>query len=66
MIIKEVVAAVALGAFGVFLIWKGVSGDVVLSSTGKSFFPRWVYVLGGLVVLVLPVAYLLALLGWLG
>ena len=66
MIIKEAVAAVALGVFGGFLVWKGLSGDVILTSAGKAFFPRWMYVLGGLVVLFFPGVYLLLLLGLIG
>ena len=51
-------AALLLAAFGCFLIWKGMTGDVVRLSSGRAVFPAWFYILGGLVVLILPAAYL--------
>ena len=60
--IKASVAALILGAFGLFLIWKGITGDVGKTVDGKAFIPKWIYVLGGIVVLILPVAYLIILL----
>lgn len=55
---KATIAAIMLSGFGLFLIWKGISGDVMKLSSGKAFIPRWVYILGGCIVLILPVAYL--------
>ncbi len=59
MEIKATIAAIMLSGFGLFLIWKGISGDVIKLSSGKAFIPRWVYILGGCIVLILPMAYLL-------
>ena len=60
--LKSIIAALLLGGFGIFLIWKGITGDIIKLSSGQSFIPRWMYVLGGIVVLILPVSYLLILL----
>lgn len=59
MEIKATIAALMLSGFGLFLIWKGISGDIIRMSSGKAFIPRWVYILGGFFVLILPVAYLI-------
>jgi hypothetical protein len=58
MDIRATIAAIILSAFGFFLIWKGISGDVIRLSSGKAFIPRWIYILGGCIVLILPTAYL--------
>ncbi len=55
---KSTVAAILVGGFGLFLIWKGIVGDVVRTSEGKAFFPKWMYLLSGIIVLILPVTYL--------
>lgn len=59
---KGAVGAIFIGALGVFLIWKGITGDVIRTSLSEEFIPRWVYILGGLVVLILPVTFLLVVL----
>lgn len=58
MDIRATGAAILLSGFGLFLIWKGISGDIMRLSSGKVFIPRWGYMLGGCIVLILPVAYL--------
>lgn len=55
---RATIAAIMLSGFGLFLIWKGISGDVMKLSSGKTFIPRWVYIVGGIAVLILPMAYL--------
>ena len=55
---RETVAAIVVGAFGLFLVWKGTVGRVVRLSSGKAIFPKWMYLLSGILVLILPVAYL--------
>jgi hypothetical protein len=59
---KAIGAAIILGIFGIFLIWQGLSGNVVKTIDRKAFIPRWVYVLAGIGILILPVAYLIVLL----
>ena len=56
-IFKGTVAAIILSAFGLFLIWKGISGDVPMGIGGKALIPKSMYVLSGIVVLILPITY---------
>ena len=60
---NETAAAIILAVFGIFLVWKGLSGDVVRTSRGTAIFPKWMYLLGGIGMLILPVAYLILRLG---
>ena len=56
---KSTAAAIFIGAFGLFLIWRGVVGT-------DGLLPRWMVILSGAVTLILPFAYLvLKLLPWL-
>lgn len=51
-------ALVALGFLtflGLRLIWQAISGDVMTTPLGEPIVPRWLYVVGGLAVLVFPV-----------
>jgi hypothetical protein len=54
-----IAAIVALACMGLWLIWKGVTGDVLTDRFGQAMIPRWAYVVGGLVLLVLPLLALL-------
>lgn len=51
---KGIAAIIALAGLGLWLIWKGVTGDVRIDRFGQAMIPRWAYVVGGLVLLVLP------------
>ena len=62
-IYKGIVASIILGTFGFFLIWKGITGDIIKTIDGKAFIPKWMYILGGIIVLILPVAFLIVQLG---
>jgi hypothetical protein len=59
---KAIISAVALSIFGIFLIWQGATGNVVRTIDEKEVMPRWIYILGGLGLLLLPVMYLIVLL----
>jgi hypothetical protein len=52
-------ALVALGVFGLILIWKGMSGDVMTTPLGGPVIPRWMYIGGGLALLAFPGMYFL-------
>lgn len=54
-------AVITLAALGFWLIWKGVTGDVMTDRFGEAMIPRWAYVVGGLTLLVLPLLALLVL-----
>ena len=56
--IKIAVSACILALFGAFLIWQGATGNVVKTNQGKVFIPRWVYFMGGIGMLLLPLFYL--------
>ena len=62
-LIKSIVSAIILGALGLFLIWKGITGDITKTIDGKAFIPKWMYILGGVIVLILPVTFLIVRLG---
>lgn len=59
---KTIVAACILALFGLFLLWQGITGQVVKSSAGMPILPRWIYILGGIGMLILPGAYLVLML----
>lgn len=48
-----------LTLFGLGLIWKGLTGDVLRDGFGQAMLPRWAYILGGIVLLVFPVVAVL-------
>jgi|GEM_PF-2729406 len=58
---KYIAAAIILSIFGLVLIWQGLTGNVVKTIDQKAFFPRWVYILGGVGLLILPIIYFIAL-----
>ena len=47
-------AAITLGILGLTLIWQGITGNVMQTKLGETIVPRWLYVVGGLVLLVFP------------
>ena len=51
--------SIGLGILGVYLIWKGLSGDVMQTKMGDNLFPRWLYVVAGVVLLIFPAMSLL-------
>lgn len=59
---KTIVAACLLSLFGLFLLGQGITGKIVKSSAGTPVLPRWVYILGGAGMLLLPGAYLILML----
>lgn len=52
---KGIAAIVALAGMGLWLIWKGVTGDVMTDRFGQAMIPRWAYVVAGLALLLFPV-----------
>lgn len=52
-------ALATLGVFGLILIWKGITGDVMTTPLGDNIIPRWMYVIGGLVLLMFPAVFML-------
>jgi hypothetical protein len=52
-------AALTLGVFGLVLIWKGITGDVMTYRMGGDIIPRWMYCVGGLAMLTFPVVWFL-------
>ncbi|MCC5848552.1 MAG: hypothetical protein JJU29_10680 [Verrucomicrobia bacterium] len=49
---------IMLGVLGTTLIWKGVTGDVMITPMGSKIIPGWMYVLAGIVLLCLPLLYI--------
>lgn len=60
--IRGILSAMFVAAFGLFLIWIGLSGNIPVGPNGKRLIPKWLYILGGISVLILPVAYVIILL----
>jgi len=54
MIGRGIAAALTLGVFGIILIWKGLTNDVMSTRLGDVLIPRWMYLVGGLVLLAFP------------
>ena len=49
-------------AFGCYLIWRGATGDVPRSElTGEQIVPSWMYLAGGVAVLILAGGALVAM-----
>ena len=60
---KGLVGAIALGILGLVLIWKGISGNVIKTIDRKAIIPRWMYVLGGIIVLIFPATWIIVRIG---
>lgn len=56
---RGLVGIFAIGLFGLILIWKGITGNVMQYEMGGNIIPRWMYVFGGLVMLLFPIAFFL-------
>ncbi|MDD5704824.1 MAG: hypothetical protein PHR35_02785 [Kiritimatiellae bacterium] len=52
-------AELTLAVFGVILIWKGLTNDVMRTRLGDVLIPRWMYFVGGAVFLAFPAVALL-------
>ena len=52
------VAIGTLGIFGLVLIWKGLTGDVMTTRMGSILIPRWMYVVAGIFLLMFPAAFI--------
>ena len=50
---------VMLTIFGISLIWKGITGDVMTTPMGDRIVPGWMYILAGLILLLFPLANVL-------
>jgi len=48
MVGRVLLAELILGIFGLFLIWKGLTNDVMRTRLGDVLIPRWMYVAGGI------------------
>ena len=51
--------SIGLGMLGIYLICKGLSGNVMQTKMGDNLFPQWLYVVAGMVLLVFPTMSLL-------
>ena len=60
--IRAIVAAFILAVFGLFLIWQGLTGNIARTIDRTAILPGWLYVVSGIGVLILPVAYVIVLL----
>jgi hypothetical protein len=56
---KGLAGAIVLGIFGLSLIWNGITGNVIKTIDGEAVIPRWMYVLGGVLVLIFPITWIL-------
>jgi hypothetical protein len=52
------IAIGALGLFGLVLIWKGLTGDVMTTRMGDILIPRWMYVGAGVFLLIFPATFI--------
>jgi hypothetical protein len=56
---KGLAGAIVLGIFGLFLIWNGITGNVIKTIDGEAVIPRWMYIFGGVLVLIFPTTWIL-------
>jgi len=65
MILRSpLVAVITLGVIGITLLWKGLSGDVMMTRLGDTLIPRWMYIIGGVALLAFPTAFVLLRSEW--
>lgn len=46
--------SIAFGIIGLILVWKGITGNVMQTKMGDNLFPRWSYIVAGIVLLTFP------------
>jgi hypothetical protein len=59
---KGVIGAIVLGAIGISILWKGITGNISGSTIGEPIFPRSAYIITGLLFLILPITFLIVIL----
>jgi len=57
--LKGLVGAIVLGILGISLIWSGITGNVIKTIDSEAVIPRWMYVLGGILILIFPTTWIL-------
>jgi hypothetical protein len=45
---------------GLWLLWKGVSGNIAMDRFGEPMLPRWSYIAAGLFLLIISLLLFLA------
>jgi putative Mn2+ efflux pump MntP len=56
---KGLVGSILIGLFGLYLIWNGLTGNISKTIDRKSIIPRWMHVLGGVILLIFPAVWIL-------
>ena len=56
---KTFVASIVLSIWGIWLIWSGITGYVLKTIDREDFIPKWMYVLGGIIILMFPATWLI-------
>jgi hypothetical protein len=59
MIYRKLLAELILGVFGLLLIWKGLTNDVMRTRLGDVLIPKWMYVVGGVALLLFLIVLIL-------
>ena len=55
---RGIFTIIALIGFGVYWIWKGITGDVWETPMGTTVIPAWLYIVGGILSLALAVGFI--------
>lgn len=56
--IQQTVFAFLVCLFSLYLLWMGLTGNVVKTVEDSPLIPRWVYMFGDFGLLIMAVAYL--------
>ncbi len=52
-------ASICGAVWGCILLWKGITGDVRMSRLGEAIYPRWIYFVGGALLIAQLIAMII-------
>lgn len=56
---KQLGAVIFLSILGLYLIWAGITGNVIKTIDHENLIPRRMYVSGGIALLIFPAVWIL-------
>lgn len=59
---RGLVVGIGAACYGIWLVWCGIQNDLWYSRFGEPVIPRWLYLVGGITIAGLSMAYVLFLL----
>jgi hypothetical protein len=56
---KGLAGVIVLGALSILLIWNGITGNVIKNIDREAIIPRWMYMMGGILILIFPTTWII-------